>query len=621
MKKQSARSIKTYLINISVVFTLVITIFITSFVYIGFNTLLSKSLIQSTSFNLSLISESISKNLLPIMSLSEWCKSNLKLHQYIETANKMKIAADNYHTNQNPDTKITYESVKMTLRQQSLDAWKRLLEEFRANHSALYINQITVSSLNGNFLQVSPTSSYHAFNLYDTITSLVTFDKQFSSNKITWAGLETDPFSDKKGSQMLPLIQPVYNSYEDKVIGWSYLSLSTSIITDPLLNYDLPGDSNLLVTIDHQTYQLVNNNLIALEQMPENSRLNIEDVDFTKAVQEITDYNGAKHKLVTFKSSLDGWYFSQTLSSKQFSEQRSIYYLLLVFISAIILLLGFALTFLLNHIINKPLSQLLQKMDLVSAGDFSYDPTIEWQNELGEIGKGINNLSTNISLLMEKRLEDEKEKNQLEYEILQSQINPHFLYNTLNSIKWMASIQNATGIAEMTTALSKLLRSVSKDVKQIHSLSEEIKLLDHYFLIQKYRYGGALTLTYTIENNNLLECLVPKFTLQPIVENAIFHGIEPKQSTGEINIHIYLDANNLLNIHIHDNGIGMTEDQIHAILTSSHDQDLDFFKKIGINNVNMRIKHSFGKSFGLTIISSHEAGTTVQIKLPKRRES
>lgn len=621
MKKRSTKSIKTYLISISVAFTLIITVLITSIIYAGFSTLLSKSLIQSTSFNLSLISESISKNLMPVTSLSEWCKSNLKLHQYIETANRMQEAADDYHFHQDSETKNNYKNTKITLRQQSLDAWKRLLEEYRANHSSLYINRVVVSNFNGNFLQIAPTSTSHILDVYDTITNLSAFDKQFPSNKITWTGLEIDPFSEKKGSQMLSVIQPVYSSYRDKVIGWSYLSLSTSIITDPLVNYDLPDDSNLLVTIDNQTYQLADKHLIPIDQIPSEKRLNVETINFSEPIQEITDYNGTKHKLVTFKSSLDGWYFSQTLSSKQFSEQRSVYYILLVSISTIILLLGFTLTFILNHIINKPLSQLLQKMDLVSSGDFSYDPTIEWKNELGEIGRGINNLSENIALLMEKRLEDEKEKNQLEYEILQSQINPHFLYNTLNSIKWMASIQNATGIAEMTTSLSKLLRSVSKDVKQIHTLSEEIKLLDHYFIIQKYRYGGALTLTYTIEDDNLLECLVPKFTLQPIVENAIFHGIEPKQSTGEINIHIYIDLDNLLNIDIHDNGIGMTKDQIHAILTSSHDCNLDFFKKIGINNVNMRIKHAFGEHYGLTIISSHSVGTTVEIKLPIRRQS
>ena len=91
----------------------------------------------------------------------------------------------------------------------------------------------------------------------------------------------------------------------------------------------------------------------------------------------------------------------------------------------------------------------------IAGGDFSRDPSVEWEHELGDIGRGINDLSENVSELMEKRLEDEKQKQDLEYKMLQSQINPHFLYNTLNSIKWMATIQGATGISEMTTSLSR----------------------------------------------------------------------------------------------------------------------------------------------------------------------
>ena len=98
---------------------------------------------------------------------------------------------------------------------------------------------------------------------------------------------------------------------------------------------------------------------------------------------------------------------------------------------------------------------------------------MEWDHELGDIGRGINDLSENVSELMEKRLEDEKQKQDLEYKMLQSQINPHFLYNTLNSIKWMATIQGATGISEMTTSLSRLLKSISKGTSLLIDIREE----------------------------------------------------------------------------------------------------------------------------------------------------
>lgn len=128
-----------------------------------------------------------------------------------------------------------------------------------------------------------------------------------------------------------------------------------------------------------------------------------------------------------------------------------VYLLLIVGISSAIISLGCLLTILLNKIISQPIKRLSLKIDAIADGDFSRDSEIEWNHELGSIGRGINNMSENIVTLMDKRVADEKQKKDLEYQILQSQINPHFLYNTLNSIKWMATIQNATGIADMTT--------------------------------------------------------------------------------------------------------------------------------------------------------------------------
>lgn len=138
-----------------------------------------------------------------------------------------------------------------------------------------------------------------------------------------------------------------------------------------------------------------------------------------------------------------------------------------------------------------------------TAGDFSADPAIEWDNEFGDIGRGINELSGSVKNLIDTRIEIENEKREYEYRMLQSQINPHFLYNTLNSIKWMASIQNATGIPEMTTALSRLLKSIAKDSRQRVPIQAELAFLDDYYTIQKYRYGGSITMEVTVDEEAL----------------------------------------------------------------------------------------------------------------------
>ena len=281
------------------------------------------------------------------------------------------------------------------------------------------------------------------------------------------------------------------------------------------------------------------------------------------------------------------------------------------------MLIGVLLLIYLNRKINRPIYKIKKKIECIAKGDFSVDKEIEWDNELGTIGIGINKLSGDIAELINDKIQDEKERQSLEYQMLLSQINPHFLYNTLNSIKWMATIQNATGIAEMTTSLSRLMKSVSKDTNQIISIQQELDLLNNYFIIQNYRYGGTIRLDINVIDEELYQCQIPKFTLQPMVENAIFHGIEPKGSVGKIVITIESLDDQTIRITIEDNGIGLSEQQISSILTTNDNSSSGLFQKIGVNNVNQRIKYAFGTNYGLQFHSKEGEYTIITILLPK----
>ena len=287
----------------------------------------------------------------------------------------------------------------------------------------------------------------------------------------------------------------------------------------------------------------------------------------------------------------------------------------------LVLVMGLGMAALLHRTVAAPIGALQKQMEEVGRGRFDPNPSIEWDNELGDVGRGINQLSRSVSSLMDSRLEDEKQRLELEYRMLQSQISPHFIYNTLNSIKWMATIQHAPGVAEMVTALSRLLKSVSKGTRKLVPLEEEFALLEDYFTIQRYRYGGTITLEAP-DGAGWGNYLIPRFTLQPLAENAIFHGIEPNGGVGRLWADIQRDGDGAdLLISISDDGVGMEEEQLQRLLDGAgREKEDEPFRHVGLWSVHRLLQLSFGEGYGLTVRSAPGQGTTVTLRLPERPE-
>jgi two-component system sensor histidine kinase YesM len=287
---------------------------------------------------------------------------------------------------------------------------------------------------------------------------------------------------------------------------------------------------------------------------------------------------------------------------------------LLLGICLLILALSIAVIFFMNRTISRPVALIRKKIDGIAAGDFSPDPGIESESEIGSVGKGINKLSLDVIALMESRIADEKQKRELEYRMLQSQVNPHFLYNTLGTIKWMATLQKAGGIVEVTTALSRLLRTISKDLRKEVPLRDEVLLLDDYFLILKYRYGGTVEFIKRIENEALLKCMIPRFVLQPLMENAIFHGIEPK-GKGRIELRIER-AGEAVCVSIWDDGVGIAPDALALLNNYDEKTQAAELAYIGMRSVHQRIQNAYGDAYGLTAQSEQNVYTKMTIRIP-----
>ena len=609
------RTIKGRIITGTAGITFLIALVTVIVCFTVFQSLLNQNQIQSAQFNLQVVANNVSSDMKDIAYFSEWCRSNQYIINYLETfQDKEGLAAASREDK--------------TLRQTAINSYDRLKEEYHNTRHYSYMNRVIISNnTSSNYLQILNDSGDTTAYKVSSLPSTRLFMKICKNPELVWLGAADDPFYTRQNNRLiLPVIRSIHNRFNSDVIGWVYLSVSTNIITDYLKNFPLADDSYLYLTINGEFYRLEGSRLVASvpDYTIQKERFQ-DDIDAGTQVHQVRMDDGKSRTLVTRSLGEPGWYIHQILSIQQLNEQKQVYVLLISAIFLVILSLGLFLLFFLNRAINQPVAMVQKKIEGISHGDFSRDPSIEWDHEIGEIGKGINRLSREVVTLMEKRIDDEKQKKDLEYQILQSQINPHFLYNTLNSIKWMAAIQGASGIAEMTTALARLMKNVAKGTSAMICLKEELDLVKDYFLIQQYRYGGSISIEYRIESEDLYQCKVHRFSLQPIIENALFHGIEPKGSAGTVTVDVRClkeEGRKDVLISITDNGVGMTAETIEQVL---HGPDTtakaDFFRQVGIKNVNRRIQYDFGPEYGISIESQPGVYTTMKLLIPYVSES
>lgn len=271
------------------------------------------------------------------------------------------------------------------------------------------------------------------------------------------------------------------------------------------------------------------------------------------------------------------------------------------------------LSLLLSHRLTRPIKKLQADMKMVERGNFAIQTEIGQMNEIGQLGRTFNLMVSRIRDLMQEIIRTQENRRKSELALLQAQINPHFLYNTLDSIVWMAEQKQHEEVVRMTSALAKLFRaSIAKD-QELVPIRVEADHITNYLLIQKMRYQDKLD--YTIEfEEAILPYKTLKILLQPFVENAIYHGIRNKPDIGLIAIRGF-EENGRVVFEVKDDGLGMTPEQLARIW--SPDEEDTRRNGIGIHNVNERIHLHFGRDYGVRIRSEPDAGTCVTITIPK----
>lgn len=263
--------------------------------------------------------------------------------------------------------------------------------------------------------------------------------------------------------------------------------------------------------------------------------------------------------------------------------------------------------------ITDPIGGVSDNVRKVGHGDFDITPVETNVIEVKELDRGILKMAGRIQTLLENVKEEERKHHMIQLELLQAQVNPHFLYNTLDTIVWMVEADMHDEAIEMLTHLSVFFRTVLSKGEDVISLHDEVLHTKSYLEIQQIRYSDILD--YAIElPQDMEEIRLPKMTLQPLVENALYHGVKEKRGKSSIWI-TFEDAGRDIVIQVKDDGIGMTEDRLREVQEGlKNNQSVGF----GMSAVEGRLKLYYGEEYGLDICSKYQEGTVIRVNIPKK---
>ncbi|REE68055.1 two-component system sensor histidine kinase YesM [Paenibacillus taihuensis] len=398
--------------------------------------------------------------------------------------------------------------------------------------------------------------------------------------------------------------------------GVFLVDLNLSVITDLCSQINL-GKKGYMFIVDndgnivyHPKQQLIYSNLRTeqIERVKEAPSGTVFTVD---------DQEGKRS--YTVQDTNFGWkivgvaYANDLISNKDDIRQTFLLY------ASAGLIVSLLLSIAISHRLSRPIRNLQRDMKAVERGNFDTQTVIREPNEIGQLGHTFNIMVGQIKRLMQEIIHTQENKRKSELQLLQSQINPHFLYNTLDSIVWMAEQQQHEQVVLMTSALAKLFRaSIAKDTELV-SIRVDAEHITNYLLIQKMRYESQLE--YIVDfDRGIMPYKTLKILLQPFVENAIYHGLRNKPDKGTVTVRGY-ESNGLIVFEVEDDGLGMTAEQLERIWKPAPvpaDEVLTISPKgIGIHNVDERIKLYFGPEYGVRIHSELDVGTCVTITIPK----
>lgn len=467
------------------------------------------------------------------------------------------------------------------------------------NYSSLVMKNIEVFGNNGIIFNVPSRYTDLPPGKIDTYM----LESKKHGGAVSWHNETTD------GGNFL-LLKEIRNITTTRSLGTISIQLSTEYLEKQLADINFANDGFTCIMDMDGNYiagapvdaEILRSLLPLLSCSSGYTQLNFNGQDYLLAYSTLTEKN----------MSVLGFIPEATLYSE--ISQLKVWIYMIVLITCI---LSFLLSVKLSNTITTPLRSMEESMEIAAKGDFSHVLTVTSKDEIGRLSDNFNSMINKINRLIENEYKQELLRKEAEFKMLQAQINPHFLYNALDTINWSARKQGMDDISKMVTAISNLLRISINNHKKNVLVKEELDCINDYLLIQKNRYQNKIITMIDVEPE-LYPVVIPKLILQPLVENAFVHGLSQTDKKGMILVQGIKQENQII-FTVTDNGIGMNSETLLAVLSDNHTPD-SAHTGLGIATIHKRIQYLYGAEYGLSIHSEEGKGTQLTLTIPWQRE-
>ncbi|MEQ7049749.1 sensor histidine kinase [Paenibacillaceae sp. P-4] len=567
---------------------LIVNYFLTT--YVTKDIVLHKA-VSSTQDTLILVDSNVSGIVEQMLSLSNIILMNNEINNHV------KISKEQFARGNNSGQQLEYMRLISNL------------DDLFAQNSDMYI---TVLGING-FTYTNYSFSDFNPNFFNGKIAFKELDK-LAAFSTAWIGLQDNYYGNFEAKQKSPKVLTIARTMKNSSghsLGYVIVSVNESKIQRQLNSYS----EQKIMLMDDQGTILSQSDSINIGQ-----QFRYHDY----AINENTlVYNNEKYIYVSEPVAGTKW---SLLSLVPYSSAVGPNNQILVtsFIMQFLFFTGFCiLLMILISAITNPITQLGKFVAKVNMGQINIRSGIRGQHEVGQLGKSIDQMLDRIEMMIEQITLEQTQKRKAELEMLQAQINPHFMFNLLNSIRLSILIRGDEENAKLIGSLSSLLRmTINRDNEWI-SLRDEVETIQHYIRLMNFRHANQVQLIEKIDVGSD-HVFVPRFMIQPIIENAIIHGFH--QYGGQIEIEAYtvkVDEESSLLIKIHDNGVGMTPERLQELITKLENgqgeaaPNKSGFSGIGVTNVYQRLKLIYGGKFLMRISSEVDVGTTITLQLPQ----